>query len=240
MSASLPQLSLSDIQPKMELKGVVTKIELMGAFVDVGIGRDALLHISRIKPGGVNNVQDFLTEGQEITVWVHAVDREQGRVSLTMIKPPSVGWDEIVVGQVYGGEVVRIEKFGVFVDIGAGRPGLVHVSELAADHINTPGDLFHKGDTVQVKVLDIDPKKNRMNLSIKAVTAASDQDLQPEETEGDETPTAMALALQRAFKGNEESSTPLLTKNASRQNKARQRSRQDDILRRTLEQHDKS
>jgi ribosomal protein S1 len=235
MNSSLPQLSLSDIQPKMELNGIVRKIELIGAFVDVGLEQEALLHISHLKAGGVNNVHDVLSEGQEVVVWVHAVDRDKGRVSLTMLKPPAVSWEELAPGQIHSGKVVRIEKFGVFVDIGAERPGLVHVSELAPEYVSAPGDIVAKGQEVQVKVLDVNPQRSKINLSIKALAGNAENELQQEEDE-EEVPTAMALALQRAFS---DSSKGTMGKSEQRSS-SRQRAQQDAILRRTLEQHSES
>lgn len=235
MSTSIPRLSLSDIKPKMELKGIVKKVELIGAFVDIGLEQNALLHISRMK-GRVSNVNDSFAEGQEITVWVHAVDREQGRVSLTTIRPSAVEWNEISVGQIYTGKVVRIEKFGVFVDIGAGRPGLVHVSELTSGFVTTPADVVEKDQEVQVKVISVNAQKNQINLSMKALANAVEQDATEEEEE-DEPPTAMALALQRAKESTKSMSD--LSPSAAKST-AQRRAQQDDILRRTLEQHGKS
>lgn len=235
MSTSLPRLSLPDIQPKMELKGIVKKVELIGAFVDIGLEQNALLHISRIKTGRAGNVNEILSEGQEITVWVYAVDREQGRVSLTTFKPSSVDWGEITVGQVYSGKVVRIEKFGVFVDIGAERPGLVHVSELAPGFVSAPDDVVEKDQEVQVKVIGVNAPKKQINLSMKALTSVIEQDTPSEEEE--EAPTAMALALQKA---KESAKRAPAQPTSAAKHTGRQRSQQDDILRRTLEQHSKS
>jgi ribosomal protein S1 len=219
----------------MELKGIVKKVELIGAFVDIGLEQNALLHISRIKTGRISNVNEVLTEGQEITVWVHAVDREQGRVSLTTIKPSAVEWGEISVGQVYNGKVVRIEKFGVFVDIGAGRPGLVHVSELTSGFVNVPDEVVEKDQEVQVKVISVNAQKSQINLSMKALAGMEEQDTSSAEEE-EEAPTAMALALQKAKESAKISPASAPTMRGA----ARRRSQQDDILRRTLEQHGKS
>jgi len=220
----------------MELKGIVKKIELIGAFVDVGLEQNAFVHISRIKAGRVSNVNGVVSECQEITVWVHSVDLAQGRVSLTTVKPSAIEWSEIFVGQVYTGKVVRIEKFGVFVDIGAGRPGLVHVSELASGFVNSPDEVVKKDQEVEVKVIGINAQKSQINLSMKALANIAEQDTSSEEEE-EEAPTAMALAL---LKAKESAKTAPVVSAPTTKGTARRRAQQDDILRRTLEQHSKS
>ncbi len=236
MSESLSPLSLSDIKPKMQLKGVVKRIGLAGALVDVGIeGCDALLHISQVKGRHVNNVRDVLSEGQEITVWVRNVDPVRCRIDLTMHKPPTLDWEEIQEGQVLTGKVVRIEKFGVFVDIGAERPGLVHISELADGYVNTPSEVVQKGDVVEVKVIGVNRRKNQIDLSMKALATPAQPESRDEQSE---VPTAMALALQRALAESDMRAHLAERQSSTRRSSQQKRSEQDDILRRTLEQHE--
>ena len=161
--------SIDEIAPKMHLKGVVKKIDLYGALVDIGIGRLGLLHISQISEDHVKNVSDVLKEDDEIEVWVQEVDRKRGRIGLTMLKPPAVTWGEIAVNNVYRGTVVRVEKFGAFVDIGAERPGLVHVSELAAGYVGNPSDVVSLGDEIEVKVIEVNRRKKQIDLSVRAL-----------------------------------------------------------------------
>lgn len=236
MSESLSPLSLSDIKPKMQLKGVVKRVSLAGALVDVGVeGCDALLHISQVRGRHVNNVRDVLSEGQEITVWVRSVDPARSRIDLTMHKPPSLDWEDIQEGQVLSGKVVRIEKFGVFVDIGAERPGLVHISELADGYVNTPSDVVQRGDVVEVKVIGVNRRKNQIDLSMKALATPT----QPESREEqDEIPTAMALALQRALAESDTRIQLSERQPSARRPSQQKRTEQDDILRRTLEHHE--
>src|SRR5512136_2779157 len=132
---------LEDLQPKMKLTGTVKKIELFGAFIDIGVGRDGLVHISALSPQRVNQVSDVVKEGDPVTVWVRKVDPKAGRVELTMIEPLAVDWDEIKPGQVYTGKVVKLEKFGAFVDIGAERPGMVHISEMATYRVEEVSEI---------------------------------------------------------------------------------------------------
>lgn len=231
-------ISLGDVERGMKLAGAVKRIELGGAIIDVGLEEcDAMLHISQIRRRRVNNVRDFLSEGQEVTVWVRNVDKVNARLDVTMIEPPAVSWDTLAAGQVHEGKVVRIEKFGVFVDIGAERPGLVHISELAHGYVNAPGDVVSKGQTVEVKVLGVNRDKHQIDLSVKAALPVPREEMpvQPEETasEADTSITAMGEALKRALEGSGSG------KKRAEESRKRQRvaDEQEDIIQRTLQRH---
>lgn len=239
MSEAIQITSLGDVEPKMKLKGTVKQIQLAGAIVDVGIEEcDALLHISQIRRRRVNNVRDVLEEGQKVTVWVRDVDRENARLDVTMIQPPDLAWSELEAGQTYTGTVVRIEKFGVFVDIGAERPGLVHISEMAHGYINKPEDVASKGQEVEVKVIGVNNAKKQIDLSMKATVPepASTTTVDDHQEPAEELPTAMAVALQRALAESESQEEG----NQKAQGKSGKKDEQDDIIRRTLERHSKS
>jgi small subunit ribosomal protein S1 len=233
-----PALSITDLKPKMELRGKVKKIELYGAFVDIGVGHDGLLHISQLSAERVKNVNDVVKEGDEVAVWVRNVDQATGRIDLTMIRPLDVSWNELQVGQVLTGKVVRVEKFGAFIDVGAERPGMVHVSELASGYVSSPTEVVKVGDEVQVKVIKVNSKKKQIDLSIKAleepVPAISNE---PEE----KVPTAMELALRRAMQGTEMAVEFEAARKASKQPRRekragndKRRQQQEEILSRTL------
>lgn len=230
-TATTPQ-STADIALKTEIQGKVKRVELAGAVIDIGEGREAFLHISQIKGKKIRNVQDALSEGQDITVYVQNVDRNSGRISLTMLRPPAVEWSEISQGQVYTGKVVRIEKFGAFVDFGAERPGLVHISEMDSDYVGAPEDVVAKGQEVQVKVLRVNRDKGQIDLSMKALTEVIAVPEEPEE----EAPTALALALQKAMHSD---GVPDEQKSAPAKGKGQKKTKIDDILRRTLELQEK-
>ncbi|MFO0882572.1 MAG: S1 RNA-binding domain-containing protein [Pirellulales bacterium] len=225
--------SNADLKVGMERKGKVKAIELYGAFVDIGTGQDALLHVSQLGKPNVRNVEDVVKVGEEITVYILKVDSANGRVALSLVKPPTVAWDDLQVGQSLSGKVTRIEKFGAFIDVGAERPAMIHVSELSDGYVKSPNDVVKIGQEVTGRVLKIDRKKRQIDMSLKTVQEKIE--MPREEEEEDESLTAMAMAFRRAM-GNENVSFA-----SSRQNKKDKREKQsreqDDIISRTLRHH---
>jgi ribosomal protein S1 len=218
--------SIHELRPKMCLEGTVSRIELFGAFVDVGVEKPGLVHISQLSTKRVNRVSEILKEGDQVKVWVVNIEPDKGRINLTMIEPPAVDWDEIRAGQVYTGQIKRLERFGAFVDIGATRDGLVHVSEITSDYIQDPKEYVRVGDEVQVKVLKVDRKKRRIELSIKAL---EDHFADEEEDDEEESPTAMEVAWRQARTGREKK------RDRRRRKRSQSRRDQDDIFSRTLD-----
>jgi len=161
--------NIKDIKNKMYFRGRVVKTTLAGALVDIGMEIPGMVHISQLQKAPVKRVEDVIHEGDEVDVWVRRVSPKKGRIELTMIKPLGLEWGEIKKDMVVTGKVIRLEKFGVFVDIGAERPGLVHISEMTHDFIRTPGDVVKEGDEIEVKVLDVIKPKKQIKLSMKAL-----------------------------------------------------------------------
>ncbi len=161
-SETIPALA-----PKTKLLGTVTKTTLAGIVVDVGMELPGVVHISQLRREPVNRVEDFVQVGQKVEAWVRRVRKD--RIEMTMIEPLQLEWSEMKPEMVVKGKVVRVESYGAFVDIGAERPGLVHVSELTRGYVKSAGEVVKEGDEVEAVVLDVDRKKKQIRLSMKAL-----------------------------------------------------------------------
>lgn len=157
----------SAIQPKQKFTGTVKKITLAGALIDIGQELPGVIHISQIQKESINKVEDVLSEGQKVDVWVRRVKND--RIELTMIEPLGYEWKEIKPEMIVKGKVVRIENYGAFVDFGAERPGMIHVSELAHGFVKSPSDVVKVDQEVEAMVLDVDRRKKQIRLSMKAI-----------------------------------------------------------------------
>ncbi len=154
------------LQPKARLTGKVIKTTIAGAVLDIGQKIPGVVHISQLSKDAVNRVEDVVHLGQVVDVWVRRV--REDRVELTMVQPLGLEWKEIEPDMLVKGKVVRLEPYGAFVEIGAERPGMVHVSEISHDYIKNPSEVLKEGDEIEAKVLDIDRRKRQIRLSIKA------------------------------------------------------------------------
>ena len=179
-----------DLQPGMELSGRVTSIALYGIFVDVGVGRDGLVHISEMSDTRIETPSDVVQIGDTVKVRIKSIDPDARRISLTMRlgggererteqgrsgargKPRRAEIDKerlaaIKVGDVVDGVITGYAPFGAFADIGVGKDGLVHVSELAEGRVEKPEDAVKVGDRFRFKVLEVDPEGTRISLSLR-------------------------------------------------------------------------
>lgn len=169
------------LEPKTKLNGKVLKTTLAGALVDIGQSVPGVIHISQLSGNPVNKVEDVVQEGQEVTAWVKRVRKD--RIELTMIEPLAYEWKEIKPDLTVKGKVVRLESYGAFVDFGAERPGLIHVSELTHGYVKTASEVVKEGDEVEAKVLDVDRRKRQIRLSMKALQADTIEEFKPEREE---------------------------------------------------------
>lgn len=163
------------IQEGSVVTGKVARLTNFGAFIDLG-GVDGLVHISQISHEHVAKASDKLKVGEEVQAKVISVDPESGRVSLSIKDTLAGPWDNIEeraeVGSVLDGLVKRLTTFGAFVELFPGVEGLVHISQIAHQHIATPHEVLKEGQEVQVKVLEVHPEQQRISLSIKALQEA--------------------------------------------------------------------
>ena len=159
--------SIPALEPKTKLSGKVLKTTLAGALVDVGQSIPGVIHISQLSKDAINKVDDVVKEGQLVDVWVRRVKKD--RIELTMIQPLGLEWKEIEPDMVVKGKVVRLETYGAFVEIGAERPGMIHVSELAHGYVKTPSEIVKEGDETEAKELEDERKKKHIKSSIKAL-----------------------------------------------------------------------
>ena len=229
-----------------QLKGTIKRVADFGAFVDIGVGRDGLVHISELSWNRVNKVSDVVSEGQEVDVWVKELDRERNRISLTMRKPPDVDIATLQPDMVIGGTVSRIVPYGAFVDIGTGREALLHVREMANGYVKNPADIVSIGGKLQAKIIKIDPKTKQVDLSIKELIARAEPEKttsakeEPKEADKEEVlPTAMEVALKEAFDMEGKEPRWVTRRRQERRKKDAKRHDQDDILTRTLRLHKK-
>ena len=160
------QLVVGDV-----VEGKVSRLTNFGAFIDVG-GVDGLVHISEISYKHVDKPSDVLKLGQDVKVKVIGIDNDRHRISLSIKQTEPSPFEQATAdlneGDIFEGEVKSLTNFGAFVEVADGIQGLVHVSEISNKHVDKPSDVLKVGQSVKVKVLNIDPSDRRISLSIKA------------------------------------------------------------------------
>ncbi len=145
-----------------------------GAFVNLG-GVDGLIHISEMSWGRISNPREVLKEGQEVEVVVLDVDKEKGKICLSLKNVTPNPWklaaEKYPVGTIVEGKVVSMVPFGAFVELEVGVDGLVHISQIANKHVVKPEDELKIGETIQVKVLEVNTESKKISLSKKEADA---------------------------------------------------------------------
>ncbi|MCL2655463.1 MAG: 30S ribosomal protein S1 [Coriobacteriia bacterium] len=201
---------LSKLQEGMILPGTVSSIVDFGAFVDLG-GIDGLVHISELSWSHVTHPSEVVKVGDPVEVKILEVNVKRERISLGLKQTQTDPWKELIaafpVGAIVEGKVTKLVSFGVFVDLGQGVEGLVHISEMARGHVETPDQVVAVGDTIDVKVMEIDEQRRRISLSMRAAADELGYDIEirpkqggdeapSEATSDEETPAAEASAAE--------------------------------------------
>ena len=186
---------LATIKEGDQIEGTVARLTDFGAFIDLG-GVDGLVHVSEIAHTHIAKASDALKVGEKVQVAVLSVDPTTERVSLSIKDTLPGPWTDIenkaAVGTILEGTVKRLTSFGAFVEVFPGVEGLVHISQISHKHIATPHEVLQEGQTIQVKVLEVNPTDHRIALSIKALEVKEDEPeavseesyVMPEETTG--------------------------------------------------------
>jgi small subunit ribosomal protein S1 len=245
-----PRKVVKTLAVGQEVEGVVKRVTEFGAFIDIGVGRDGLVHVSELSQHRVAKASDVVQEGQKVTVWIKELDRDKNRISLSMIAPGTLTMRDLEEGMVVTGKVTRMERYGVFLDIGVGRDGMLHVKEMGHGYIEKPEDVVKMGEELQVQIVGLDQRRGRVDLSRKSLLPP------PAESEAPMMSRSMAavpedpavpaveevvfvspfeLALQEANQGDE--------RRRERKKKARgwdEYEEEEDLIQRTIAHHRKS
>jgi small subunit ribosomal protein S1 len=163
---------LGRLEPGQVVEGKISNIVDFGAFVDLD-GIDGLIHISELSWSHVNHPSEVVSIGDTVRIKVLDIDRDRQRISLGLKQTQEDPWQRVISthrsGDVLEGTVTKVVAFGAFVEILPGVEGLVHISELADHHVESPNEVVEPDSTLNVKILEIDEERRRLSLSIKRV-----------------------------------------------------------------------
>lgn len=153
--------------------GVVKSLTSYGAFVDIG-GIDGMVHVSELSWSRIKNPAEVVSVGDELDVYVIGFDKEAKRISLGYKKAEDNPWTKFVntykVGDIAQVKVVKLMPFGAFAEVMPGVDGLIHISQIANRRIGKPDEVLSVGDVVDVKITAIDTEKQKISLSIRALS----------------------------------------------------------------------
>ena len=198
-----------------EFVGVVKNLTNYGAFVDIG-GVDGMVHNSELSWKKIKHPSQVVSVGQQIKVYIKELDVEKKRISLGYKTQDMDSWykftQEYNVGDVVSAKIVSIMPFGAFAEVYDDVDGLIHISRISTERINSPADVLKVGDVVDVKIIEIDNENRRLALSIRALIEAEQKaaaaearaaekaarDAERAEREAEEAAEAERLAQERA------------------------------------------
>ena len=211
------------IEEGQVIKGIVRRLTNFGAFVDIG-GADGLLHVSEMAWYRVGHPSEILKENDEIEVFVLSADRKNEKISLSLKKIIPNPWQDFVkkysVGKVIAGKVVRLAPFGAFVELEPGIDGLIHISQLSDRRVGSPSEVVNVGDSLNVKIIEVDAEKHKISLSLRDAQKDSEkaeeevelvrhqqEEEEPVLTLGDSLGQAMQDKLNQVVQNQEEKAT---------------------------------
>ena len=180
----------NEIEVGKHYNGVVKSLTGYGAFVDIG-GIDGMVHVSELSWSRIKQPGDVLTVGQEVEVYVISFDKENRKISLGYKDPEGNPWAKFMAsfkeGDVTNVKIVKLMPFGAFAEVMPGVDGLIHISQIANRRIGKPDEVLTVGDTVEVKITAVDTEKQKISLSIRALT---EPEKAPEEEKEEAAPRA--------------------------------------------------
>lgn len=231
-----------------EVTGTVKRTTDFGAFVDIGAGRDGLIHISELAVGRVNKVGDVLKDGQQITAWIKKLDRKRNRISLTLIAPGTKTLKDLKEGEIIPGTVSKIMPYGAFINIGVGTDALLHIREMSNGYVNKPEDVVKVGEPLEARIISVDRRRRRIDLSLKGLRDEPEAEVAPVVEEVPEAEDGMVdsfadievlspmeLAFKRAMEAEGIEVNLKKGGKSAKRGKKRNRSVQDEIISRTLQ-----
>ncbi|XAL99241.1 S1 RNA-binding domain-containing protein [Phycisphaeraceae bacterium D3-23] len=164
---------MATLEVGQTVEGTVSKLMPFGAFVDIG-GVDGLVHVSDMSYSHVKNPGDVVKQGEKVQVKVLKIEAEKDRIALGMKQIQPDPWDAVSatvhVGEEVTGRVVRTANFGAFIQLEQGVEALLPISEISWKRIHRAEDAISVGQSLRLKVLTMDPAKQRMSLSLKQTT----------------------------------------------------------------------
>jgi len=169
---------LAELKVGEVVEGNITGLSSFGAFVDIGVGKDGLVHISELSEGRIEKPGDAVQVGETYSFKLLEVDPEGSRISLSLRRAQRLQkMRDLSPGQTLEGTVSGLSAFGAFVDIGVGRDGLVHISQLSTERIEKVEDVVTVGDNVSVRVLEVDPQSKRISLTMRPEVEEAEEEV---------------------------------------------------------------
>ena len=170
------------IEVGQTVTGVVKSVVDFGAFIDIG-GADGLLHISEMSWGRTENPKKVYKVGDSVKCFIKEINGN--KIALSVKYPDSNPWNDAAtkyaVGNVVKGKVARMTDFGAFVQLEEGVDALLHVSQIAKEHIEKPSDVLSIGQEIEAKVVDMNEAEKKISLSMKALASDNAQEESTEE-----------------------------------------------------------